>query len=154
MKIDRNSITGAGTLIVRSHYYGCRFPDNRRNQDKRYYGPITRYVKMRVAQAPGMSGTFSPPLRVSDTDMHHGTCATHVPWCMPGSPTSGLLWSRRRRKRSRHSWRMRNPQFYVSGKRPMALIYLSWNILAPITEGVLHNLWEQTWIVSIESSVS
>ena len=24
---------------------------------------------------------------VSDPDMHHGTCVTHVPWCMPGSLT-------------------------------------------------------------------
>ena len=33
-----------------------------------------------------MPGTFSSPLRVSDPDMHHGACVTHVPWCMPGSP--------------------------------------------------------------------
>ena len=39
---------------------------------------------------------------------------------MPGSLTSGFLWSRWRARRSRHSRRMRNPQFYVSGKRPMA----------------------------------
>ena len=26
---------------------------------------------------------------VSDPDMHHGTCATHVPWCMSGSLTRG-----------------------------------------------------------------
>ena len=45
-----------------------------------------------------MPGTFSPPPRVSDPDIHHGTCVTHVPWCMPGSLTSGFLWSRRRRK--------------------------------------------------------
>ena len=48
---------------------------------------------------------------VSDPGMHHGTCVTHGgvsnPWC----------WG----KRSRHSRRMRNPQFYVSGKRPVAL---------------------------------
>ena len=25
--------------------------------------------------------------RVSDPDMHHGTCLTHVPWCMSGSLT-------------------------------------------------------------------
>ena len=37
---------------------------------------------------------FSPPPRVSDPDMHHGTCVTHVPWCMPGSLTNGFLWSR------------------------------------------------------------
>ena len=33
--------------------------------------------------------------------------------------TSGFLWSQWWGKRSRYSWRMRNPQFYVSGKRPM-----------------------------------
>ena len=50
------------------------------------------------AHAPGMPGTFSPPPRVSDPDMHHGTCVTHVPWCMPGSLTSSFLWSRWRGK--------------------------------------------------------
>ena len=48
--------------------------------------------------------------------MHHGTCVTHVPWCMPGSLTGGFLWCGWRGK---HSRRMRNPQFYVSGKRPI-----------------------------------
>ena len=54
---------------------------------------------------------------VSDPGMHHGTCVTHVLWCM-----SGLLsrpqW---RGKHYRHPRRMRNPQFCVSGKRPMVL---------------------------------
>ena len=62
---------------------------------------------------------FPPPPRFSDPDMHHGTCVTHVPWCMPGSLTSGFLWSRWRGKRSRHSRRMRNPRFCISGKRPI-----------------------------------
>ena len=61
----------------------------------------------------------------SDPDMHHGTCAMHVPGCMPGSLTSGFLWSQWRGKRSRHSWYMRNPQSYVSGKRPMAPLMFS-----------------------------
>ena len=74
---------------------------------------------MRVAHAPVMPGTFSPPPRVSDPDMHHGTCATRVPWCMPGSLTSGILLSRWQGKHSLHSRRMRNPQFYASGKRPI-----------------------------------
>ena len=52
-------------------------------------GPLDRYAKLRVAHAPGMPGTFSPPPPFSDPDMHHGTCVTHVPWCMPGSLTSG-----------------------------------------------------------------
>ena len=38
---------------------------------------------------------------------------------MRGSLTGGFLWSRWRRKRSRHSRRMRTPQFCVYGKRPM-----------------------------------
>ena len=37
------------------------------------HGPLARYVKVRVAHAPGMPGTFSPSPRFSDSDMHHGT---------------------------------------------------------------------------------
>ena len=47
-----------------------------------------RYVKLLVAHVPGMPGTLSLPLRVNNPDMHHGTCVTHVPWCMPGSLTN------------------------------------------------------------------
>ena len=65
----------------------------------------------------GNAGNVFPPQRVSNADMHHGTCVTHVPWCMPGLLASGFFWSPWRGKRSRHSWR--NPQFYVSGKRPI-----------------------------------
>ena len=74
-----------------------------------------------------MPGTFSPPPLVSDPDMHHGTCVTHVPWCMPGSLNSGFLWCRCRGKRSRHSRRMRNPQFCVSGKRPIEEHWIRWD---------------------------
>ena len=66
-----------------------------------------------------MPGTFSPPTPVSDPDMHHGTCVTHVPWCMSGSLTSGFHWSRWWGKHSRHSRRMLNPQFCLSRKRPI-----------------------------------
>ena len=82
-------------------------------------GPLARYIKLRVAHAPGIPETFSPPW-VSDPDMHHGACVTHVLWCMPESLTSGFLWSRWWGKRSRHSRRMCNPPFYVSGNKPMA----------------------------------
>ena len=37
----------------------------------------------------------------------------------PGMLTKGFRWSRWRGKRSRHSWRMRNPQFCVCGKKPI-----------------------------------
>ena len=75
--------------------------------------------KMRIAHAPG---AFPLPPRVSNPDVHHGTCVTHVPWCIPGWLTSDFLWSRWRGKRSRHSRRIRNPQFYVSGRRSMPRI--------------------------------
>ena len=83
------------------------------------HGSLTRYPKLRVAHALGMPGTLSPPPWVSDPNMHHGTCVTHVPWCMLGSLTCGFLWSRWRGKRSWNSWHMRNLQFCVSGKRPI-----------------------------------
>ena len=85
------------------------------------HGPLARYVKLRVVHAPGMQGTFFPPPRVSDPEMHHGTCVTHVPWCMPGSLTSGFLLCLWRGKRSRQSRCMRKPRFYVSGKRSIVL---------------------------------
>ena len=64
---------------------------------------------------------FPPLPRVSDPDMHHGTCVTHVSWCKPWSLTRVYLWSQWRGKHSRHSRHMRNPQLYITGKRPMAL---------------------------------
>ena len=64
----------------------------------------------------GNAGNVFPAPQVSAPEMHH---VTHMPWCMPGSRTRGFLWIRWRGKHSRHSWRMRNSQFYVSGKRPI-----------------------------------
>ena len=83
------------------------------------YGSLTRCAKLRVAQAPGMPGTFSPrhrlewKLLVSDPGMHHARAVMYVRIANP----------RWRGKRSRHSRRMRNPQFCVSGKRPIALLH-------------------------------
>ena len=101
------------------HVLSFRVPEMAQDVGILLHGHLTRYAKLRVAHAPGMSGTFSPPPWFSDPDMHHGKCATHVPWCMSGSLTSDFLWSRWREKGSRHSRRMRNPQFSVSVKRPM-----------------------------------
>ena len=50
--------------------------------------------------------------------LHHRVM--HAPWCIAGSLTTGFLWSRWRRKRSRHTRCMHNPQIYVSGKRPIS----------------------------------
>ena len=61
----------------------------------------------------GNAGNVSPPPRFSDPDMRHGTCVSYVSWYMPESLTSGFLGIRWRGKLSRHSRRMRIPQFYV-----------------------------------------
>ena len=50
---------------------------------------------------------------VSDPNMHHGTCITHLPWCMSGSLTRG------RGKTFPAFPAHAHPQFYVSGKRPI-----------------------------------
>ena len=58
-----------------------------------HYGSLTRYIKPRVVHAPECREHFPRWLQrkplVSDPDMHHGTCVTHVPWCMLGSLTRG-----------------------------------------------------------------
>ena len=43
---------------------------------------------------------------VSHHGMHHGTCVTHVMWCMSGSPTRGG-----EKKIARHPWRMPKRKF-------------------------------------------
>ena len=85
------------------------------------HGPLTSYVKLRVAHALGVPGTFSPPpnsmetaslrFRYASRHVRHAHAVMHV----------GIAKSRWRWKRSRHSRRMRNPQFYVSEKRSMLL---------------------------------
>ena len=82
------------------------------------------YVEFRVAHAPGMPGMFSrlrglaTPTCISG--MHHGTCVTHVPWCMPGSLTSGFLWIpwRENVPDIPGAYTTRNFTYYISGKRP------------------------------------
>ena len=77
---------------------------------------------------------------VSDSGMYHGTCVTHVPWYMIAKP-------RWRGKRSRHSRRMCNPQFYVSGKRPIVGTYASVNNgsgkswFPDATKSSIHRCW-------------
>ena len=51
--------------------------------------------KIACCACAGNAGNVFPSGRhqrkplVSDPGMHHGTCVTHVPWCMPGSLTRG-----------------------------------------------------------------
>ena len=49
------------------------------------HGPLTIFVKLRVAHAPGMPGNVFPATDLKGSPW----AATHVPWCMPGSLTRG-----------------------------------------------------------------
>ena len=61
---------------------------------------------------------------VSNPGIHHGTCVTHVPWCM-----SGLLTSGGRETFPAFSVHAQS-QFYVSGKRHRALIRRNCNAVS------------------------
>ena len=76
-------------------------------------GPLARYLKLGVAHAPGIPGTILPPPRVT------------IPTC-----TTARAWRTcRDAYRGRHSQRMRNTQFYSSGKMPIQLGFFSAIIL-------------------------
>ena len=86
-----------GSIDIRSMIPG-HSRNLHRNNHPSLHGPLTRYVKLRVrsTHASGMSETCSPPPRVTDSDKHHGTCVTLMPWCMPWPQTSRFLstWCR------------------------------------------------------------
>ena len=76
------------------------------------HGPFVRCVKL-----------FSSPPRVSDPDMHHGTCVAQVSWNKPVLLTNGFVWSQWRGKRPRHSRRMRNRNFTYLARHPYIVLY-------------------------------
>ena len=83
------------------------------------HGPLARYVILQVAHATGMSGTFSPPPTSKETASKRSRHASrHMPDACAVMHV-GIANPPWRGKRSQYSRRMRNPQFHVSGKRPM-----------------------------------
>ena len=110
-----SSSSSKTTVRPSTRYTACRWAESLQICKNIYenihltHGPLTRFVKLRVAQAPGMPETCSPPTRVSDPDMHYGACVTHA-----GFPLKSVA-----RKRSQDSQRSGKPQFYVYGKRPV-----------------------------------
>ena len=79
------------------------------------------------------------------------TCIMARVWraCRDPCLTSGFRWSWWRGKRSRHSQRMRNPQFYVSGKRPIEFVtplYAYWYSIFPVTT---HRSWTHCGLLTL-----
>ena len=85
----------------------------------------------------------------SDPDMHHSTCLTHVPWCMPGSLTSGFLCSRWRGKRSRHSGACATRNFTYLVRGP----WDNWWCGTTVTSHQRHGVSNHRLLVSFINSV-
>ena len=103
---------------------------------------ISNYLALIAMRAGGMGllpDTWNCGLRMrrecrEHFSRHHGLV---IPTCITArassTVTSGFLLSRWRGKLSRHSRHMRNPQFYVSGNRPMESMFISKHVLCVIT---------------------
>ena len=84
-----------------------------------WHGPLTRYVKLRIAHAPGMPGTFSP------TADFKGNRYLAIPACITARASRTCRDACRDRlpavagKTFQAFPARAHPQFYVSGKRPM-----------------------------------
>ena len=83
------------------------------------HGPLTRYVKLRVAHAPGMPGKFSPAADFK------GNRLLAIPACITARASRTCRDACRDRlptvtgKTFPASPAHAHPQFYVSGKRPI-----------------------------------
>ena len=93
-----------------------------------------------------MPGTFSP----SSTSKETASCRSrHASWHVLDARAVmhvGIAKVRWRGKRPRYSRRMRSPQFYVPGKRPIATLY-DYNPMREVAERIIN--WDAEDIKSI-----
>ena len=102
-------------------------------QPSNIHGPLTIYIILRSAHAPRMLGTFSLAPTSKETASQQSRHASRQVRHERAVMRVGISNSRWRRKRPRHSRRIRNPQFCVSGNRPMQcrlLRSLYWHLFA------------------------
>ena len=103
--------------LVLSHRYAIL------RYDRPWYKKVPwasyQIVKLWVAHAPETPRAFSqPPTSKETTSQRSRHASRHV--CHTRAVMHvGIANPRWQEKHSRHSWRMRNPQFYTSGKRPI-----------------------------------
>ena len=83
------------------------------------HGPLTRYVKLQVAHAPGMPGTFFPPPPISkETDSWRSRHASRHVRDARAVMHVGIAYLRWQGKRSRHSRRMHTRNFAYLARGP------------------------------------
>ena len=89
------------------------------------HGPLTRYVKLRIAYPPGriaLHRECREPFPASWRSRHASRHVRHARAVM----YVGIANPKWRRKRFCHSRRMRNLQFCVYGKRPINMMLHDW----------------------------
>ena len=82
--------------------------------DFKYHGPLTRYVKLRVAHASGMPGTFPPAAEFK------GNRELAIPVCITARAMHvRIAYPRWRGKRSRYSRRIRTRNLRYLARGPL-----------------------------------
>ena len=75
--IDKNNLTFSDKKTIQiTQTYIWTYVIYDTNSVKNVY--LYKLLKLRVAHAQGIPGTFSPPSRVSYPNMHHGTCSSNM----------------------------------------------------------------------------
>ena len=106
------------------------------------YGPLAKYIKLRVVDAQECRECFhSPPPKETAIkgSRHASRHVRHARAVM----LVGIAYPRWRGKHSRHSRRIHNPQFYVSGTRPIVFMDDASGIYLFPFRRWLYNLWSQ-----------
>ena len=84
-----------------------------------HHGPLTRYVKLRLCMRRECRERFPPTSTLKEIASYRSRYESwHVRHARAVMKV-GIANPRWRGKPSWHSWRIHNPQVYVSGKRPM-----------------------------------
>ena len=131
--IYETSLNISQLILVSRYWRHSKWPKRRNTATQWASYHIRKIVGCACA---GKAGNFFPRHRLQrkpllcDPGVHHGTCATHVPWCMSGSLTRGGG------KRSQHSRRMRNTQYCVSGQKSMYQIQNDVTNYCPLHPGL------------------
>ena len=108
----------------------------------RPHGPLTRYVKLQVAHAPGMPGTFSPAADFKgNRKLAIPVCITARAWrtcrdaCRDRSPAvTGKMFP----AFPAHA----HPQFCVSGKRPIMITRLIGIFIAITNDAICSRIFK------------
>ena len=107
------------------------------------HGPPVRYVKLRFAHAPGMPGTVFrhrglaiPTCITARVVMHAGIVNQRFPYKSVAGKTFPAF--------AAHA----NPQFYVSGKRPMSWCNVMMQIMGVYVWDAIDNFQRLVWRIS------